>query len=169
MLVAAVVVVVMVVGSQQRARSFCLLAPVRRICIHRSFAFLHFALCFLLAQEIILVDDGSDAAWLQKPLEDYIRDHLPPFVRLVRHGERRGLIRARLTGAKEAQAPILTFLDSHIEVTEGWLPPLLERVSVDPTVAACPIITVIGQEFLEHQTSIDHANTACVLFAVRFQ
>ena len=34
-----------------------------------------------LLKEIILVDDGSDAEWLQKPLEDYIRDHLPPFVK----------------------------------------------------------------------------------------
>lgn len=117
-----------------------------------------------LLHEVILVDDGSDAEWLQEPLEEYIRDHLPGFVKLVRHGAREGLIRARLTGAREATAPILTFLDSHIEVNEGWLPPLLERVTADPTVAACPIITVIGQEFLEHQTSIDHLNTAYGVF-----
>lgn len=71
-------------------------------------------------------------------------------VRIIRAKRREGLIRARLLGAANAKAPILTFLDSHVEVmiihvtllrqfflivlkllqaTQGWLEPLLDRIT----------------------------------------
>ena len=49
-------------------------------------------------------------------------------VRLLRLAERGGLMRARMAGIEAATAEVLTFLDSHVEATEGWLEPLLERV-----------------------------------------
>ena len=53
-------------------------------------------------------------------------------VRLIRMPERGGLMRARMAGIEAAEAEVLTFLDSHVEATEGWLEPLLERVALNP-------------------------------------
>jgi glycosyltransferase involved in cell wall biosynthesis len=49
-------------------------------------------------------------------------------VRILRNQQREGLIRSRIRAANAAQSPVLTFLDSHVEANEGWLPPLLELV-----------------------------------------
>jgi len=56
---------------------------------------------------------------LKEQLEVYWKPY--PKVKIVRSETRLGLIRARLLGYKYATAPIITFLDAHIEVTTGWL------------------------------------------------
>lgn len=55
-----------------------------------------------LIEEIILVDDVSTWAELQRPIEDYI-ELLPVPVLLIRTKKREGLIRARLIGADVAR------------------------------------------------------------------
>jgi polypeptide N-acetylgalactosaminyltransferase len=63
-------------------------------------------------------------------LAEYIK-RLPVPIHLVHLEKRSGLIQARLRGAKMAKASVLLFLDAHIEVTAGWLEPLLTRVHED--------------------------------------
>lgn len=101
-----------------------------------------------LIREIILVDDFSDMPHVQKQLEDYIVNY--PKVKILRAKKREGLIRARLLGAVHATAPVLTFLDSHIECTTGWLEPLLDRIARNTTTVVCPVIDVIDDTTLQY-------------------
>lgn len=101
-----------------------------------------------LLKEIILVDDFSDMPHLKDQLKRYA-DELG-IVKIIRATKREGLIRARLLGAKAATAPVLTFLDSHCECTQGWLEPLLQRVAEDETNVVCPVIDVINDKTFEY-------------------
>lgn len=64
-------------------------------------------------------------------------------VKILRTAKREGLIRARIAGAKTAQGDVLVFLDSHCEVTDGWLEPLLAKIAEDRTVITTSIIALL--------------------------
>jgi len=79
-------------------------------------------------KEIILVDDASEGReYLHRPLDEFVKT-LPVRVRIFRNQERLGLMRSRLVGADAATGDTLTFLDAHIEATDGWLSPLLSEI-----------------------------------------
>uniref|UniRef100_A0A915HK57 Glycosyltransferase 2-like domain-containing protein n=1 Tax=Romanomermis culicivorax TaxID=13658 RepID=A0A915HK57_ROMCU len=92
--------------------------------------------------------------FLQSPLEKFAMQQSVP-VHIVRSKKRVGLIRARLLGAERGEGKVLTFLDSHCECTEGWLEPLLSRISEDRTVAVCPIIDVINDRTFAYNKGIE--------------
>jgi polypeptide N-acetylgalactosaminyltransferase len=102
-----------------------------------------------LLEEVILVDDFSDMEHLKTQLEEYMKAQFGSKVKIIRATKREGLIRARLLGAANANGPVLTFLDSHVECATGWLEPLLDRIERNSTTVVCPVIDVIDDDTLE--------------------
>ena len=92
--------------------------------------------------------------YLGAELEKYV-ETLPVPVKVLRTGSRSGLIRARLIGAATVKGQVITFLDAHVECTEGWLEPLLARIAEDRTRVVCPIIDVISDETFEYVSASD--------------
>lgn len=50
---------------------------------------------------------------------------------------------------------MLTFLDSHIECTDGWLHPILARIVSDRSVMAVPVIDRISAINMSYSTYAD--------------
>jgi len=103
-----------------------------------------------LLAEVLLVDDASTLAHLGERLEEAVAG-MGGKVRLIRQPERAGLMRTRMVGVLEAKSQVLTFLDSHIEATDGWLEPLLERVHLNPKAIACPVIEEVNDKTFQYK------------------
>ena len=63
------------------------------------------------------MDDFSTSEQLKGPLEEFVNAHKK--LKLVRLKERSGLIKGRVAGATAAVGDTVTFLDSHVEATDG--------------------------------------------------
>ncbi|XP_024119044.1 polypeptide N-acetylgalactosaminyltransferase 11 [Oryzias melastigma] len=106
-----------------------------------------------LLHEIILVDDHSELEELKEELDRRVREELQGKVRLVRNQKREGLIRGRMIGATHATGDVLVFLDSHCEVNQDWLQPLLAPIQKDRRTVVCPIIDIISADTLTYSSS----------------
>jgi len=102
-----------------------------------------------LLHEIILVDDFSSRTYLKGPLDHYTAV-LSRKIRVIRNARREGLIRSRLTAARSASGEVLVFLDSHIEVNHGWLPPLLDVIRRNRSRVVVPRIDSIDPHTIEY-------------------
>eukprot|EP00435_Cladocopium_sp_Y103_P051376 s273_g15.t3 len=99
-----------------------------------------------LLGEVLLVDDHSDLEELKLLPEhlERLTEIVPPDkVRLVHRESHDGIVAARNLGAKEARFPVIVILDSHAEVTVGWLEPLLARIHEDRKRVVVPNIVAI--------------------------
>ena len=102
-------------------------------------------------KELVLVDDFSKFDNLKEPLDQYVSDMFDGKVRILRNTKREGLIRTRLAGAEVATGDVLIFLDSHIEVTDGWLEPLLAKINEDESYVVMPDIDGISDDTLGYK------------------
>ncbi|CAB1349772.1 unnamed protein product [Coregonus sp. 'balchen'] len=103
-----------------------------------------------LLHEIILVDDSTD---LKEDLDTYVQHNLQGKFKVVRNEKREGLIRGRMIGASHATGEVLVFLDSHCEVNEAWLQPLLAPIQRDRKTVVCPVIDIISADTLAYSPS----------------
>jgi polypeptide N-acetylgalactosaminyltransferase len=93
--------------------------------------------------------------YLKDDLNLYLAENFGSKVRVLRNEKREGLIRSRLLGAKEAKSEILVFLDSHIEVTDGWLKPLISLIKENETNVVTPIINSINSRTFQFSKDIN--------------
>lgn len=94
-----------------------------------------------LIKEIILVNDFSTLSYLYEPLEQYIADNFSKLnIRIINLKERSGLMKARSVGAQAAQSDYLFVMEPHCEMTNNWLPPLIEPLLKHPHIVTVPIV-----------------------------
>jgi polypeptide N-acetylgalactosaminyltransferase len=104
-----------------------------------------------LVHEIILVDDDSTFPELKENLTNYLDGKFDNKVKWHLNEQREGLIRARMIGARLAEAEVIVFLDSHMEVTNNWLPPILDPLVQNPTFVIVPIIEGLNHATFEYE------------------
>ncbi|CAB0044256.1 unnamed protein product [Trichogramma brassicae] len=106
-----------------------------------------------LLHEIVLVNDYSDGAELHEQVAKFAAAHFHGKIKYHKTEKREGLIRARMFGARKAAGGVLVFLDSHIEVNEQWLEPLLGRIARSKSVVTMPVIDIINADTFQYTSS----------------
>uniref|UniRef100_A0A915AX99 Glycosyltransferase 2-like domain-containing protein n=2 Tax=Parascaris univalens TaxID=6257 RepID=A0A915AX99_PARUN len=110
-----------------------------------------------LLKEIILYDDFSDEdAILIDHLLKYATIERWPIEKFIikRSNERLGLIRAKTYAARLASADVLVFLDSHCEVTDRWIQPLLAQIQEDNTRVVIPLVDLISPVKFDYEKAM---------------
>lgn len=107
-----------------------------------------------ILKEIILVDDSSDLQELKSELETKLKElDSNHKIKIIRNVNREGLIRSRVYGSRNATGSILIFLDSHIEVNQDWVQPLLHLIKHNNSAVAVPIIDIINADTFAYSSS----------------
>ncbi|XP_074650441.1 putative N-acetylgalactosaminyltransferase 9 [Tubulanus polymorphus] len=122
-----------------------------------------------LLAEVILVDDASTHADLGLPLEEYIASTWPEgFVKILRLRKRHGLMKGRNAGARMASGEVIVVMDAHVEVTDGWLEPLLSRIKHNRRELVIPLVPMISPITLEYIQLSEDALVTTFLWNLEF-
>lgn len=97
-----------------------------------------------LLEEIILVDDASTELDLQYKLDVHVTFLLN--VILIRKKENVGLMMARQAGIDRSKSDYFICMDSHMEVSMGWVEPILYRLVESPKSLLCSNIGAINSD-----------------------
>lgn len=95
-----------------------------------------------ILKEIIVVDDGSSP-----PLAVNMADF--PEVKVIRHEERRGLIKSKTEGGNAAVGDMIMFLDAHVKPEVGWADPILRHINTNYKRVVVPLIPILNPDTWE--------------------
>jgi polypeptide N-acetylgalactosaminyltransferase len=113
------------------------------------------------------VDDFSSSEFIAKKLQNFLDTEFQKTkFKIIRLPVRVGPIVAKNTGAKAASGDALVFLDSQVEVTTNWLPPLLNGLVENYKMVTCPIIDNIDPNTFQYIVE-DYGNSR-LLFDWKF-
>lgn len=105
-----------------------------------------------LIREIIWVSDGS-------PPDKVFAEELKAMHRKVQvhvNVKNQGLITTKMNAAAKATGSILMFLEPHILLTPGWLPPMLNAIVENPKLLIMPVLDVLDEKMLYHKGGHGH-------------
>ncbi|XP_060566861.1 polypeptide N-acetylgalactosaminyltransferase 11-like [Ruditapes philippinarum] len=110
-----------------------------------------------LLKEIVLIDDCSNLPSLQAHFQGLLEKYFPKnLIKLKRLRSRSGLIVARMEGLKLVTADCVSFFDSHMEVNENWLPPLLTEIKKNPKTVAMTQLDYINKDSLSYDFDVGY-------------
>lgn len=92
-----------------------------------------------ILHEIIVVDDGSHPPLSKKHLTKKVREQYR--VKIVRHNQTQGLIRAKKSGGDAATGDIVVFFDCHVAPQERWYVDFLQLIGENYRRMVVPQIT----------------------------
>ncbi|GMS89466.1 hypothetical protein PENTCL1PPCAC_11641, partial [Pristionchus entomophagus] len=106
-----------------------------------------------LLKQIVLFDDASEEECkIHEKISEYakIAGWDESKLTIKRQEYRLGLIKAKVRASRLATAEVIIFFDSHCEVTDNWLPPLLQPIKEDPKSVVLPIVDMIHPATFEY-------------------
>ncbi|ALC44678.1 CG7304, partial [Drosophila busckii] len=110
--------------------------------------------------ELILVNDHSqDAFWQEESSKEaflqYVLFNISPYACIFHLQDQIGVVRARKFAMNEAKRDYLVFLDALMEVTDGWLEPLLGIICLNPTTVVTPQLDDLDDISLEYVRRVE--------------
>ena len=96
-----------------------------------------------LLKEIIIIDDGS---YLDNSTEiSEFGKALKVPIKTYRNTKSIGISRCRYDGIRKAEGDVVALLDSHMEVSDLWLQPLLDILTSKPKSIAVPLVDMLNE------------------------
>jgi len=92
-----------------------------------------------ILKEIIVVDDGSDNDLGKTILRSKVRKQYK--VKLLKHKQSQGLIKAKYTGGSAASGDVIVFYDCHVSPMKGWHTIFLNKMKTNYKRVIVPRIT----------------------------
>lgn len=109
-----------------------------------------------LINGMFLINDHSDMGFWQQKLsrdafDEYVRQTIFREVRILHLEESIGVVRARRLAINMAIATKVVFLDAHVQLTAGWLPPLLLALKDNKKTLATPQLDELDEDTLQYK------------------